>query len=314
MSSHRPSSTADGSGAILGVAAAEQLAASHVSETEPYGFATQHMTLFSYHLLRHGGLLGDRLIADLVGTPEPGSLVPFRMVPDWFRELVLGPEPATSDEPCSDPAIRMVPLAVWHRWDADRLASDGLEAIATTHTDRRGTIAASAYAGAVAAASFGQLGLDLLSAARSMADRAQDLGSRSDQLTGEPDPGSASLFRNEWLTESPATVYQTALRQDPALGVIGAAIALGAHGNERSSDILRACAALDPWLAALVGGIAGARQGLGRWQWPVTNETWFTEIGLRIAAHRADLDNLPDPHSVEVSLGIEGDGGSHRVF
>jgi hypothetical protein len=55
-------------------------------------------------------------------------------------------------------------------------------------------------------------------------------------------------------------------------------------------------------LAAMVGGIVGARIGIRAWPWAFANDTWFAEIGRRLARGPQEVDDLPIPYAVEHHL------------
>jgi hypothetical protein len=55
-------------------------------------------------------------------------------------------------------------------------------------------------------------------------------------------------------------------------------------------------------LAGMVGGIVGARVGIRAWPWAFANDTWFAEVGRRLARGPNELTDLPIPYAVEHHL------------
>ncbi len=55
-------------------------------------------------------------------------------------------------------------------------------------------------------------------------------------------------------------------------------------------------------LAAMVGGIVGARVGIRAWPWAFANDTWFAEIGRRLVRGPSEVADLPIPYAVEQHL------------
>jgi hypothetical protein len=55
-------------------------------------------------------------------------------------------------------------------------------------------------------------------------------------------------------------------------------------------------------LAAMVGGIVGARVGIRAWPWAFANDTWFAEIGRRLVRGPQEVRDLPIPYAVEHHL------------
>ena len=63
-------------------------------------------------------------------------------------------------------------------------------------------------------------------------------------------------------------------------------------------------------LAAIVGGIIGARVGIRAWPWAFANDTWFAEIGRRLVRGPWEVRDLPIPYAVEQHL-ISGERDFH---
>jgi hypothetical protein len=55
-------------------------------------------------------------------------------------------------------------------------------------------------------------------------------------------------------------------------------------------------------LAAMVGGIVGARVGIKAWPWAFANDTWFAEVGRRLVRGPREIRDLPIPYAVEHHL------------
>jgi hypothetical protein len=53
---------------------------------------------------------------------------------------------------------------------------------------------------------------------------------------------------------------------------------------------------------AAAGAILGARVGIRAWPWAFANDTWFAEIGRRLARGPNEVRDLPIPYAVEQHL------------
>jgi len=161
--SHTRTYEGGGSGAVLGAAAGEILAA---GQERVYGFLTQQNVITTYHLLRGGsvdpGRLGDEFAA--LAYPERGFDV-YRAAAPWFRAW-LGEHHHGSPSPMpfenAGAAARMAPIGVWFRKDPVALVDEAIRGAMITHNQEGAVVAACSLAGAVAGASFGQSGRDLV--------------------------------------------------------------------------------------------------------------------------------------------------------
>ncbi len=159
---------------MLGGAAGEVLAA---GQDRVYGYLTQHNVITSYHLLRRGTIdptaLGSEFAA--LAFPETGFDV-YRAVAPWFRAW-LDEHQRGSSAPMpfgnAGAAARMIPIGVWFRKDPVALVEEAIRGAMITHNQEGAVVAACSFAGAIAGASFGQSGRDLVFGAAEVAKRAE---------------------------------------------------------------------------------------------------------------------------------------------
>ena len=296
----------DGAGALLGAAAGDVAGGAHPTG---YSAVTQTATVLAYHLLRHRrvlpGLLAEELWA--LGGDREGRVRVYRGLSTelmgWLDSFVEGhPRPSTS--PGSEAAARVAPLGLWYRRDPEGLVSSVVSAVSVTHIGTTAVASAGAIAGAVAAASHGQAGLDLVSGAAETADAVMaEVELLADLPTNDDGGGGfAEQLRSSsrLVSRSPAEVVAE-LAPDGPSGADRAlvAVVLGAAVGDPVRAIEAGAMAGGSETGAMVGSIVGARSGLVRWPWRVPNDTWFAEIGRRLVAHHDEVRDLPVPYAVE---------------
>lgn len=279
-----------------------------------YGWATQQNVLVAYQLLGRESVDPGELAAAFSAMAEEGSEAgAFRRPEPWLRawlqEAARGswyPLPFEN----AGAAVRMVPIGVWFRREAVALVDSAIAAAMLTHSHPGAVVAACAAAGAVAAASFGQAGRDLVQGTAEIAklaeERVADVPGLAPPKKGSP-PLSLLVKHAVPLVGSPirdVAAEVTSWTPDAAsVWEVIAAMVAGAPILERPSVGVREVAALGSLaVATLTGAIVGARVGLHRWPWPIPNELWFAELGRRLASHDARHEDLPDPYAVEEVL------------
>ncbi|MFQ5966033.1 MAG: ADP-ribosylglycohydrolase family protein [Acidimicrobiia bacterium] len=320
MAEDRNRSSADGAGAMLGLAAGDQLAAlqrPQGSAESLYGFRTQQAIVVAYHLMRWGEIRPEELSSELVALAHskdgPNA---YRGAPTWFRQFLSEREGGrTAAAPSGDGAASLsLPIGLWYRGNVDQLVSDAIAAALITHRDGPSLAAASTYGGAVAAASFGQSGRDFLNAVSELAARTVAVLEADGDLDVAGAVSFAEALRqaDRWIDARAPDVISGCTEELGPVGVVVAAVVIGAVARELSEDALRATAT-SAAVAPLVGGIIGARRGLAHWPWEMPNELWFAEIGRRLAGQNRTFEDLPDPYAVEVSM-VNPTWAPRRVF
>lgn len=298
----------EGDGAMLGLAAGDS--AGGLWELG-YTAITEQATVIAYQLIEHGGLEVDSLVGamrelDGFGEEEPV----FRMESPELRAWLdgaAGGAPVPALEPSLDGAPRAVPVGVAFRRDPERLRSEGLALGRVFHNESSSILAGVVTAAAVAASCFGQSGRDLLlGVVEAIAPAAETLA------TGPADgPDPVELVAS--LRGLPDLVGvsdgEQALAITAGLGgphswsLVTAGLLLSAPVVDRSHLPVEQAAKIggSP-LAAMVGGIVGARVGIRAWPWAFANDTWFAEIGRRLVRGPREVRDLPIPYAVEQHL------------
>ncbi|HEY5579373.1 MAG TPA: ADP-ribosylglycohydrolase family protein [Acidimicrobiia bacterium] len=322
MSEVRNRAGADGTGALLGLAAGDQLAALQRSPGAGalYGFSTQVATIAAYHLMRTGAVDATRFGSDLVdmAVTDDGPSA-YRDEPAWFLHWLAG---AKSGNPVSaasgiGAAPASLVVGIWYRWQAEELISEAAALAGATHADGLSVSCACLFAGAVAAASFGQTGNDYLNGVGELAAKAASFLENDWEGPGEMTRLRTAFGRNASLAGGRAQeVVARCTEELGEAGLVLAAVILGSVGWDRSEDVVRSASTLpahSETVAPLVGGIVGSRRGLAHWPWAMPNEHWFAEIGRRLVARSRTYEDLPDPYAVEVSM-IDPSWAPHRIF
>ncbi len=299
----------DGAGALLGLAAGDQGAGA------AYGHDAQLAIVVAYELLRFGEVdtnrFRDSLIRLMGGRSGRSRL---RGTPVWLHEFVEEQETRLADPGTVagiDVATRAVPIGIWHRNRPDRLVEDTVRAARATHRDRSSAVAAAVMAGTIAGITHGQYGRDLAAGALEVGHMAARATELLDGMLGDPSPLLGLLERLQFVIgEEPASILRRCGAEPNSLESIIAAVAMGAPLRQEPFSLLTDVAPLRRRdLEVMCAAIVGGRVGLIRWPGSVANDTWFAEIGRRLAAGAMMVDDLPDLFEVEERLSHGPPGG-----
>ena len=291
-----------GAGALLGLAAGDQ------GSGAAYGHHTQLAMLVAYELLRNRQVESGRIrdgLSRLSGGRSGRSRV--RDAPFWLHAyleqerlqgLGVGPHGGF------DVATRAIPIGIWHRDDPKELIADSIRAATATHTDRPSVVSAAILSGAIAGTSHGQYGRDLVAGALEVGMMAADRIADDATLVGDPSDllhtlrsmissvGAGSAEIVEQIAperDSPTAAMVGLVIVAPVLQDPFAVIADVAPLRRRDIDVV-------------ISAVVGARVGLIQWPSSVANDTWFAEVGRRLATRQAVIGDLPDLFEVEERL------------
>ena len=298
----------EGDGAMLGLAAGDS--AGGLWELG-YTAITEQATVIAYELIEHDGLEVDSLVRamrelDGFGEEEPVFRMESPELRAWLDGAAAG-APVPAREPSLDGAPRAVPVGVAFRRDPERLRNEALALGRVFHSESSSILAGVVTAGAVAASCFGQSGRDLLlGVVEAIAPAAEILAAGPGD---GPDP--AELVAGlEGLPDlvgvsdgEEALAIAAGLGGPRSWSLVAAGLLLSAPVVERSHLPVEQAAKIggSP-LAAMVGGIVGARVGIRAWPWAFANDTWFAEIGRRLVRGPQEVRDLPIPYAVEQHL------------
>ena len=299
----------EGDGAILGMAAGDT--AGGLWELG-YSAITEQATVIAYLLIEHGGLEAESVVRELreldgSGEEEPVYRVESPEFRAWLDRAAVG-RPVPEASASIDGAARAVPLGVALRRQPDRLVQETLALGRLFHAEPSSILAGVVAAGAVAAACFGQSGRDLVAGVVEIVERAAEDLSRfeggdatplADLVAGLRSlPGMVGVIEGD---RALALVSEEGA--PPSWDLVKAGLLLSAPVFDRSHVPVEQAARIggSP-LAAMVGGIVGARVGIRAWPWPFANDTWFAEIGRRLVRGPAEVRDLPIPYAVEQHL------------
>jgi hypothetical protein len=298
----------EGDGAMLGLAAGDS--AGGLWELG-YTAITEQATVIAYELIEHGGLEVDSLVGamrelDGFGEEEPVFRMESPELRAWLDGAAAG-TPVPAREPSLDGAPRAVPVGVAFRRDPERLRNEALALGRVFHSEPSSVLAGVVTAGAVAASCFGQSGRDLLlGVVEAIAPVAGMLATGSGD---GPDPAELVASLGGLPDLVGVSDGEEALGIAAGLGgprswsLVVAGLLLSAPVVERSHLPVEQAAKIggSP-LAAMVGGIVGARVGIRAWPWAFANDTWFAEIGRRLVRGPQEVRDLPIPYAVEQHL------------
>ncbi len=286
----------EGDGAILGMAAGD--AAGGAWELG-YSAITEQATVIAYHLIEHGAIVPEELVASLLEMDgsdgeEPVYRAESAQFRSWLDRAKSG-RPAPGPEPSLDGVWRAIPIGVALRRDPGALRRDALAIGSLFHSDPHSILSTVVGAAAVAASCFGQTGRDMLAGVIELLEPADGLPMPAAEVTAElrrlqdlirePEEGSV-----QEPGDSPWSLVKTGL-------LLSSTVVDRAH-----LPVERAAKTGGSPLAAMVGGIVGARVGIRAWPWAFANDTWFAEIGRRLVRGPSQTDDLPIPYAVEHHL------------
>jgi uncharacterized protein YcfJ len=276
-----------------------------------YSAITEQATVIAYQLIEGGALDLDAVVValrELDGSNEEEPVYraespQFRV---WLDRAAAG-RPVPEEDPSLDAAPRAVPLGVAHRRDPGRLRDQALALGKLFHDNPPTILSGVVTAGAVAASCFGQSGRDLVTGIIEIAEpAAATLGPDpvSGREPGDLVDGLRQIAGHVGVTDGDEALATVTDRDDPApWDLIRAGLLLSAPVVDRSHLPVEQAARLggSP-LAAMVGGIVGARVGIRAWPWAFANDTWFAEIGRRLVRGPNEVRDLPIPYAVEHHL------------
>ena len=276
-----------------------------------YSAITEQATVIAYQLIEGGALDLDAVVValrELDGSNEEEPVYraespQFRV---WLDRAAAG-RPVPEEDPSLEAAPRAVPLGVVHRRDPGRLRDQALALGKLFHDNAPTILSGVVTAGAVAASCFGQSGRDLVTGIIEIAEpAAATLGPDpvSGREPGDLVDGLRQIAGHVGITDGDEALAIVTDRDDPApWDLIRAGLLLSAPVVDRSHLPVEQAARLggSP-LAAMVGGIVGARVGIRAWPWAFANDTWFAEIGRRLVRGPNEVRDLPIPYAVEHHL------------
>lgn len=276
-----------------------------------YSAVTEQATVIAYHLIENDALdLGAlvRALRELDGSDdeEPVYRAESPHFRAWLDRAAAGP-PVPDEEPSVDGAARAIPLGVAFRRDPGRLRDETLALGKLFHDDPSSILSGVVAAGAAAASCFGQSGRDLIAGVVEIVEPAASaLGQGA---AGEAKP--VDLIQSIRALAGDVGVTEG----EEALSIVARGGAPGPWDLVRAG-LLLAAPLIDPPhlpvgqaariggspLAAMVGGIVGARVGIRAWPWAFANDTWFAEMGRRLVRGPREVRDLPIPYAVEHHL------------
>jgi ADP-ribosylglycohydrolase len=297
----------EGDGAMLGMAAGDTAGGSWELG---YSAVTEQTTVVAYHLIEHGRIQPQSLVTairELDGSSEEEPV--YRAESAQFRAWLEATQDGGVAEsaPSLDGAPRAVPLGVVFRREPDVLREQGLVLGKLFHSDPASILAGMVSAGAVAASCFGQSGRDLIAGVVEMVEPASSLigdSADDDPQVGELVEELRVLRSHVGVEEGPEALSLASGDATPgAWDKLKAGLLLAAPIVERPHVPIEQAAKIGgSALAATVGGVVGARVGIRAWPWAFANDTWFAEIGRRLARGPRDVSDLPIPYAVEHHL------------
>ena len=297
----------EGDGFMLGLAAGDTAGAAWKLG---YSAVTEQATIISYHLIEHGSIEPERLVADLRELDGAQGAEPvFRAVTPEFRawlDKAASGRWAPVVEPTAENLVRASPVGAAFRRDADAVVEGAIAVSKMFTVDTASVFAGVIGASAVAAAAFGQSGKDLV------AGVSEAVVGAADQI-GAGTAGSERIDSLEQeLHDSIERVgVRTADGAREALGGVGgdplkqamAGLLLAAPMAEPPHRAVEEAAKIGgSVLGGFVGAVVGARVGIRAWPWPFANDTWFAEIGRRVVRGPGEVRDLPIPYAVEHHL------------
>jgi ADP-ribosylglycohydrolase len=271
-----------------------------------YSAITEQATVLAYHLIEHDRLETDRLVGELreldgSGEEEPVYRAESGQFRAWLDRAAAG-RPVPEEGESLDGAPRAVPLGVSHRHDPSRLREDAVLLGRLFHDDPSAILAGVMAASAVAASCFGQSGRDLIvGVVEACEPVAATLGTDAtrrqvDDLTALA--GHVGVFDG---IEAMAVVGDGPDHGPWQIALAG--LLLSAPPVEPFHLPIEQAARIGgSALAAMVGGIVGARVGIKAWPWAFANDTWFAEVGRRLVRGPREVRDLPIPYAVEHHL------------
>lgn len=276
-----------------------------------YSAVTEQATVVAYQLIEHGRLQTSPLVKairelDGSGEEEPVYRAESAHIRAWL-DRAAGGNPVPEPAPSLDGAPRAVPLGVALRLQPELLRTEAVALGKIFHADPSSIMAGVVAAGAVAASCFGQSGRDLIAGVIEIMEPAMEMVGHQHGET----PKAGDLVNELGALRAHVGVIDG--NQALSLSVENAAprpwdrvkagLLLAAPVVDRAHVPVEQAAKIGgSALAALVGGIVGARVGIRAWPWAFANDTWFAEIGRRLVRGPQEVGDLPIPYAVEHHL------------
>lgn len=279
-----------------------------------YSAVTEQATVIAYDLIAHGQIDRARLVSalrELDGSHEEEPVYrsespEFRA---WLDRAATG-NPTPDETPSLDPLGRSAPIGLVYKRDPENLYREAIGLNRIFHTDDESILAGVVAAAAVAASCFGQAGRDLLKGvAEAVAPAVREIAEGSvglaepDQISNLPEriSGLVSAFGSRTAAEAMASVTDAAT--PGPIDVMLACLLIAAPTGEAPHEPVAQAVKLGGSNAgAATGAIIGARTGIRAWPWPFANDTWFAELGRRLARGPHEIRDLPIPYAVEQHL------------
>lgn len=286
----------EGAAALFGMAGGDIAGGSPL-----YSAPTQQATVVAYHLINHGGIDPATVasdLADLAGNDREASV--YRHAGSEFKTWLTERRPG--GDPTSEAAAWTVPVGVWWRRTPERLAGDAVNLAGLLSQHAPSLLTAAAVAAAAAASCYAQSGEDLIRATAELMETAL-VGLPGSALGIEEARDLSDRFRaaTSLVGESPSAISDHFPPEGHTLAL--GAILLAAPAAADSYRLVEAGAIYGGSLAgSITGALVASRVGWQPWPWVVPNDTWFMEIGRRLAGSSDQIDDLPQPYAVEERL------------
>ncbi len=297
----------DGDGFMLGAAAGDSAGGAW---DLGYSAITEQITVISYLLIEHRHLDSDLVVKSLreLDGSEDGDPVYRAETPHfraWLDRAAAG-SPVPEEEPSLDGMARSAPLGVVFRRDPQAVTWEASELGRLFDRDAGSVAAGVVTAAAVAASCYGQSGRDLIvGVTETLVPVIPTLGGglygeeRLETLEAE----FRRLIESIGVVDGNEALESVGGNSDDPLQLILAGLLLVAPVTERHHTPVEQAAKIGgSALGAAVGAIMGARVGIRAWPWAFANDTWFAEIGRRVARGPDEVGDLPIPYSVEQHL------------
>jgi len=298
----------EGDGAMLGLAAGDTAGGAWELG---YSAVTEQATVVAYQLIEHKRILIApmvKAIGELDGSneEEPVYRAESANFRAWLDRVSQG-RAMPDEEPSLDGAPRAVPIGVALRREPKLLRDEALILGKLFHTHPTSVLAGVVTAGAVAASCYGQSGRDLIAGVIEIVDVSSGLIRPSPG--GGPEAGDLinelrGLLNHVGVGDGAEALALVTSGAGPGpWDKVKAGLLLAAPLVDRPHVPIEQAAKIGgSTLAAMVGGIVGARVGIRAWPWAFANDTWFAEIGRRLVRGPQEVRDLPIPYAVEHHL------------